>query len=406
MTAELRPFEALNGRRLHLGVCGSIAAYKAVELMRMLQKLGVHCSVTVTENGGRFITPLTFASLGAEPVYTAMFGQDDGLAFAHLQPGRSAHAMLIAPATATTIARLAAGLADEILSAQALAFPGPLVIAPAMNPHMLSHPSTQSNLRLLSERGCLIVQPSSGLVACGDQGAGKLAPLSEIAFAAAQALVPQDMEGKTVLVTLGPTWEPWDGVRVWTNRSSGRMGAALVTAAALRGAAVTAVAGPGVPGLPSTVTRIDVVSAREMYDAALVAWPDCDYGVFTAAVADFAPATAGGGKFKKADSPNGFSLDFLPNPDILASLAATAMPTQRILGFAAESGDLEQAARVKRERKKAHLLAANDISRSDSGFGTATNSMFVVDKNGREEQWPLLSKEEVAWRLLTWLSTL
>lgn len=406
MTAEPGYCEALKGRRLHLGVCGSIAAYKAVELMRMLQKLGVHCSVTLTESATRFVLPLTFASLGAEPVYTAMFGQDDGPAFAHLQPGRAAHAMLIAPATATTIARLAAGLADEILSAQALAFPGPLVIAPAMNPHMFSHPSTRANLRLLSERGCRIVQPASGPVACGDEGAGKLAPLSEIAFAAVQSLVAQDMADKTVLVTLGPTQEPWDSVRVWTNRSSGRMGAALVTAAALRGASVIAVAGPGVPGLPDAVTRIDVVSAKEMYDASLAAWPDCDCGIFTAAVADFSPVPTGGGKFKKADSPDGFSLDFLPNQDILASLAANAAPAQRILGFAAESGNLEQAARTKRERKKAHLLAANDISREDSGFGAATNRMFVVDKNGREEQWPVLSKEEVAWRLLTWLLTL
>lgn len=406
MTAELKPFDALKGRRAHLGVCGSIAAYKAVELMRMLQRLGVHCSVTLTESASRFIAPLTFDSLGAEPVYTAMFGQDEGVSFAHLQPGRSAHAMLIAPATATTIARLAAGLADEILSAQSLAFPGPLLVAPAMNPHMLAHPATQANLRTLAQRGCRIIQPATGVVACGDEGAGKLAPLAEIVFATAQSLLPQDMSGKTVLVTLGPTQEGWDGVRVWTNRSTGKMGSALVHAAALRGAAVNAVAGPGVPGLPDCVNRIDVNSAQEMYEAGLDLWPGCDFGIFTAAVADFAPAPFGSGKFKKSSSPDGFSLSFQPNPDILATLSAQATPHQRILGFAAESTDIEQAARDKLRRKKAHLLAANDISRTDSGFGTPTNAMFVVDQNGREQQWPTLDKTEAAWRLLSWLLTL
>ena len=406
MTADLKPFEALKGCRVHLGVCGSIAAYKAVELMRMLQRLGAHCSVTLTESAARFIAPLTFSSLDAEPVYTAMFGQDDGPSFAHLQPGRSAHAMLVAPATATTIARLAAGLADEILSAQALAFTGPLLVAPAMNPHMLAHPATQANLETLARRGCRIIQPASGVVACGDEGAGKLAPLPEIVFATAQALLPQDMSGKTVLVTLGPTQEGWDGVRVWTNRSTGKMGSALVHAAALRGASVHAVAGPGVPGLPDCVNRVNVSSARDMYDACLDLWPGCEYGIFTAAVADFSPVPFGSGKFKKASSPDGFSLGFQPNPDILAALSAAKAPHQRLLGFAAESEHIEQAARDKLRRKKTHLLAANDISRADSGFGTPTNAMFVVDHNGREEAWPTLDKAEAAWRLLSWLLTL
>lgn len=406
MIFEPRPFEAFEGQRVHLGICGSIAAYKAVELMRLLQRLGLNCSATLTSGAMRFICPLTFASLGAEPVYTAMFGQDDGQIFAHLQPGRSARAMLVAPATATTIARLAAGLADEILSAQALAFSGPLIIAPAMNPQMFSHPATQANLQLLAGRGCRVVQPDPGVVACGDDGIGKLAPLGEIAFATATALVQQDLEGKNVLVTLGPTSEPWDGVRVWTNRSTGRMGAALVMAAALRGASVHAVAGPGVPALPACVNRIDVHTAREMFEASLKLWPDCDYGVFSAAVADFSPVPIGSAKFKKAESPEGFDISFAPNPDILATLSSAATPGQRLLGFAAESGDIERAARQKRERKRAHLLAANDIGSDDSGFGTGTNRMFVVDQNGREESWPVLSKEDVAWRLLTWLSTL
>lgn len=406
MSGLIPYFSALKSRRLHLGVCGSVAAYKAAELVRGLQKAGIQVSVTLTASAQRFITPLTFASLGAEPVYSDLFGHDDGTEFAHLLPGQTAHAMLIAPATATTLARLACGLADDMLSAQALAFPGPLLVAPAMNPHMWSNPATQQNIRTLEERGVLVVRPSSGRVACGDTGEGKLAPLEAIAFAAARALAPQDMKGKKVMLTLGPTREQWDGVRVWTNLSTGRMGAALACAAYLRGADVHAVAGPGVPALPAGIRRYDVAGAREMYTAAERHFNGADIGIFTAAVADFYPEPFGAAKFKKQGKEDGFSVRFLPNPDILATLAATAAPHQKILGFAAETDNMEENARAKRERKKAHLLAGNRIGCDDSGFAANTNRMFVCDGNGREEHWPIMSKADVAWRLLDWLSTL
>lgn len=406
MSAQLRPFSFLNGKRLHLGVCGSVAAYKSVEILRSLQKLGLSVGVTLTDAAARFIRPLTFASLGADPVHAHMFSHDEGTLFGHLQPGRTADAMLIAPATATTLARLAGGLADDMLAAQALAFDGPLVIAPAMNPRMWQHPATQHNVTLLRERGCSFVWPSAGLVACGDQGEGKLAESGEIVFAAAQSLAPQDFSGRTVLVTLGPTREQWDGVRVWTNLSTGRMGAALVYAACLRGATVHAIAGPGVPALPAAVYRHDVQSAAEMFAAADSVWAEADYGIFTAAVADFSPDPHGPEKFKKQGAADGFSIHFSPNRDILASLAAAAAPHQKILGFAAETDKLEASTRDKLRRKNAHLLAGNHIGRPDSGFAAATNSVFVCDKNGREEQWPSLCKEDVAWRLLDWLSTL
>jgi phosphopantothenoylcysteine decarboxylase/phosphopantothenate--cysteine ligase len=407
MSAPLFFFPALKGRRLHLGVCGSVAAYKAVDIMRALQKADVTVSVTLTEAAARFISPLTFESLGADPVYTKMFGQDEGAQFGHLQPGRTAEAMLIAPASATTLSRLATGMADDMLAAQALAFPGPLVIAPAMNPQMWQNPATQHNVTLLTERGCTFVYPASGVVACGDTGQGRLAEPEDILLAAAKALLPQDMVGMTVLVTLGPTWESWDGVRVWTNRSTGRMGAALVYAAYLRGAAVHAVAGPGVPGLPSGVQRHDVESAAQMFEAAKALWPGIDTGIFTAAVADFHPMPHGREKFKKQSATEGFDLFFLPNADILATLAAEAGPGQRILGFAAETSELEVAARDKLRRKKTHLMAGNLVGDSaDSGFAASTNRMFVCDYNGREEHWPVMSKEDVAWRLLDWLLTL
>lgn len=404
--AGLPHFFALKGRKAHLGVCGSVAAYKAIEVMRGLQKAGVQVSVTLTEAAARFVAPLGFEALGADPVYSAMFGQDDGILFGHLQPGRVADALIIAPATAATLARLAAGMADDMLAAQALAFPGPIVLAPAMNPHMWANPATQANLAVLRERGYRVVEPESGLVACGDTGQGKLAAVEDILFAAARALVTQDMTGKSVLVTLGPTREQWDGVRVWTNLSTGRMGAALVQAAAARGAAVHAVAGPGVPALPPGVIRHDVASARDMLAAAEAVWPRADIGIFTAAVADFHPVPFGPAKFKKQSAQEGFSINFAPNPDILATLAGSARPEQRILGFAAETENLEREARAKRERKKAHMIAGNLVGRPESGFASPTNSMFVCDGQGREEHWPSLPKEEVAWRLLDWLLSL
>ena len=406
MNAPFHSFSALQGRRLHLGVCGSVAAYKAIELMRELQKLGVAVSVTLTESAARFITPLTFESLGAEAVYTRMFGQDDGVRFGHLAPGQVADAFMIAPATATTLARLASGLADDMLAAQALAFDGPLVLAPAMNPRMWSHPATQHNVSLLRQRGAIIIQPASGQVACGDSGQGKLADLPELVLAGARALLPKDMTGKTVLLTLGPTREQWDGVRVWTNLSTGLMGACLAHAAWLRGAHVHALAGPGVPWLPAGVTRHDVTSARQMFVRAQDLWSQADIGIFTAAVADFYPEPFGAAKFKKSAANDGFDIHFSPNPDILATLAATAQPWQRILGFAAESGNLEEQARDKMRRKKAHMLVGNLISAPDSGFAVPSNRVFVCDISGREENWPTLSKADVAWRLLNWLLTL
>ncbi|MDL2316258.1 bifunctional phosphopantothenoylcysteine decarboxylase/phosphopantothenate--cysteine ligase CoaBC [Desulfovibrio sp. OttesenSCG-928-A18] len=397
------PFAALKSRRLHLGVCGSVAAYKAIELMRGLQKLEVQVSVTLTDAARRFVTSRSFSALGAYRVYEDMFAQDADMAYAHLEPGQMAHTMLIAPATANTLARLAGGFADDMLSAQALAFQGPLLLAPAMNPKMWTHPATQRNIALLTEHGARFISPDSGPVACGEHGQGRLERLDELLAACVRALSPQDMQGKTVLLTLGPTQEAWDTVRVWTNRSTGRMGAALAHAAYARGARVIALAGPGVPWLPRGVERHDVLSARQMHALAKEWWPQADYGIFTAAVADFSPVYESEGKFKKSAAADGLSIPFAPNPDILADLGAAARPDQIILGFAAESTNLEQAAREKLRRKKAHLLAANNITSTDAGFASRDNRLFVCDCKGKEEHWPLLHKAEVAWRLLNWL---
>ncbi|MGE9984296.1 bifunctional phosphopantothenoylcysteine decarboxylase/phosphopantothenate--cysteine ligase CoaBC [Desulfovibrio sp. SGI.169] len=397
-------------KRLHLGVCGSVACYRAADLLRAWLKMDIHVSVTLTDGARRFVTPLLFESLGALPVYGGMFDQGQDI-FAHLEPGQRAQAMIVAPASADALARLAHGAASDMLAAQALAFDGPLVLAPAMNPRMWKHPATQANVALLKRRGARFAGPDCGGTACGDEGRGRLAALPEIFLAALRALAPQDMAGLKVMVTLGPTREAWDGVRFWSNPSSGLMGAALAVCAWLRGAEVAAVCGPGVTAfLPRGVRRFDVTGAREMRDAAQSLWPDMDMGMFTAAVADFSPDPPEGGrglKFKKSEAPEGFSLHFSPNPDILQSLADASRPGQKVLAFAAETTPdmdaLLPLARAKLRRKKANLLAANRVNAPGGGFGASTNSMAVVDARGREEIWPSQGKADVAWELCSWL---
>ena len=248
-----------------------------------------------------------------------------------------------------------------------------------------------------------MVEPGCGRTACGEEGQGRLADLREIYLAGLRALAPQDMEGIRVMVTLGPTREHWDGLRFWTNPSTGTMGAAVAVAAWLRGARVEAVCGPGTPWLPAGIARHNVGSARHMLEAAASVWPQCDAGVFTAAVADFSPvppAQGGDKKFKKSDAPDGFDVHFAPNPDILKTLAADRRPDQKVVGFAAESQNLEDSVRGKLVSKKADMVVGNLLQ---DGFGTLDNTVFVADASGREERWAHLSKTDVAWRLLSWL---
>jgi phosphopantothenoylcysteine decarboxylase/phosphopantothenate--cysteine ligase len=393
------------GKRVHLGVCGSIAAYRAPDILRRLRGADLACGVTLTPSAARFITPLTFTSLEAAPVYTSLF--DDQRApspFAHLEPGREAQVMVIAPASATTIARLAAGLGDELLACQALAFAGKLVIAPAMNPKMWEHPATRANIDSLRSRGAAVVEPGWGHTACGEYGQGRLAELDDIHTAVLRALAPQDMSGKRVVITMGPTREFWDDIRYWTNPSTGVMGAALAVAAWLRGAEVHAVAGPGCPRLPGGIARYDVCNADQMADQAAALWPGADVGIFAAAVADFRPEPPGSpGKFKKASAPEGFSVRFVPNRDILGTLAASRGPERKIVGFCAESDNLEETARRKLQAKNAHIIVGNLIV---DGFATTRDTTFVTDVNGRSEHWDNRPKTEIAWDVLTWLLSL
>ena len=402
MEAHLN-FSLPQGARLHLGVCGSVAAFRALDLLRHWQACGVSVSATLTPSARRFVTPLSLEALGASPVYGDMFDANAD-PFAHLEAGRIAKAMVIAPVTASTLARLAHGLADEMLACQALAHHGPLVLAPAMNPRMWSHPATQASVALLTERGAHFVLPESGSVACGDEGQGRLADIREIYLAGLKALCPQDMAGIRALITLGPTREQWDAVRFWSNPSSGLMGAAFAVTAWLRGAEVDAVCGPGSPWLPAGIRRHDIAGAGQMFDVTQALWPSAHCGVFTAAVADFSPEPYGHEKFKKSEAAEGFSIKFAPNPDILQTLAAQRRPDQKLVGFAAETvDDLGAAVRRKLRGKGADIVVGNRIGQEGAGFGAPTNTVHVVDVAGREEEWHLMPKTEIAWRVCSWL---
>lgn len=395
-------FAGFMGKRVHLGVTGSIAAYRALDLLRSLQTADCIVSATLTGSCARFVTPLSFEALGASPVYTSMFDGAPGSdsAFGHLEPGQTADAMVIVPASANTIAKLACGLADDMLSCQALAFPGPRLVAPAMNPRMWEAPATQRNWAMLEELGYTRISPACGSVACGDTGSGRLAPMEEILTATLKAISPQDLAGRKVLVTLGPTREPWDAVRFWSNPSSGTMGACMAMAAYLRGADVTVVAGPTSLTFPGDVSLVAVQTARQMHEACTDLWPSMDVGCLTAAVADYRPVPFGAAKFKKQTSSGaGITVEFETNPDILKGLGENKKDGQKLIGFAAETGNLREEAARKLEAKNLDLIAANDIAKPGSGFGVPTNQMVVLDRSGRLETWPQLANTEVAWRL-------
>lgn len=403
MSTEHLRFPCFLGRRVHLGVTGSIAAYKSLELLRLLADAQIGVGVTLTPSAQRFIGAESYRALGAQTVDTAMFAEspaDDP--FAHLTPGRAAGALVIAPATANILAKIAHGIADDMLSTQALAFRGPLILAPAMNPAMWAAAATQANWGTLLERGAIGVGPACGNVACGDTGAGRLAPVEHIFAVVLKALSPKDLAGKTVLVTLGPTREAWDAVRYLSNPSSGLMGACLAVAAWMRGAEVHVVAGPTAYDFPPGISVTRVTTAREMLDATSAQWPKADIACCTAAVCDFRPvppATGQGSKLKKRDLAGEPMIALTPNPDILRTLGATKSKEQVLIGFAAETDDLLAQARLKLSEKNLDLIVANRVGVPGSGFDSATNAVTVLDRTGRSEQWPELPKTEVAWRI-------
>lgn len=391
----------LEGKRLLLIVSGGVAAYKACELIRRLRDRGVDVRCVVTDGAQKFVTPLTFAALSENPVYTDLFSLKDESQMGHIRLSREADLILAAPASANLLARMAAGMADDLATAVLLASDKPVLVAPSMNVRMWTHPATQANMALLKRRGVFQVGPAEGDLACGEIGSGRLEQIQTI-IDAVETLVtprPQPLKGKRALVTSGPTAEPLDPVRYMTNRSSGKQGHAIAAALAELGAEVTLVSGPTQEPDPAGVSVVKIETAIEMLEACLRALPS-DVAVFAAAVADWRAAEVASSKIKKQDGAAP-ALALVENPDILATIAhrAEGRPTL-VIGFAAETGDVEAKAAAKRLRKGCDWIVANDVSPGAGVFGGDRNTVILIDQSGLEA-WPTLTKLAVSQRLAT-----
>jgi phosphopantothenoylcysteine decarboxylase/phosphopantothenate--cysteine ligase len=382
----------LFNRRVLLAVCGGIAAYKSAELVRALTEQGAQVRVLMTRGAREFITPLTLQALSGHPVHGELLDEAAERGMGHIELARWADLLLIAPATADCLARLAAGRADDLLGAVALASAAPVLLAPAMNQQMWRARATQDNLARLVDRGYHCVGPDSGDQACGDVGPGRMSEPVAIAAAAAGLFAGGFLDNLRVTVTAGPTREPLDPVRYLTNHSSGRMGFALARAAAEAGAAVTLIAGPVQLATPERVQRIDVTTADEMLAAALAQRPACDMFLACAAVADYRPADSAAQKIKK--SGQRLSLELVQNPDIVAAITA-AGDAPFTVGFAAETERLREHARDKLARKRLQMIVANRVGGPEGGFGSEDNAALLL-WDGGERDIPLCSKDTLA----------
>jgi phosphopantothenoylcysteine decarboxylase/phosphopantothenate--cysteine ligase len=389
----------LSGRRVLLIVSGGIAAYKALELIRLLRGRGCGVTCVLTAAGGQFVTPLSLQALSESKVYTDLFSLTDESEMGHIQLSRSADLVVVAPASADILAKMAAGLADDLASTLLLATDKPVLVAPAMNVRMWQHAATQANMALLTSRGIHVVGPDEGPMACNESGPGRLAEPPAILAAIEALFAPsRPLAGRHALVTSGPTYEPIDPVRYIANRSSGRQGHAIATALAELGARVTLVSGPVSLPDPAGVAVRHVETARQMLEACQSALP-ADVAVFAAAVADWRVAGAAAGKIKKVAGAAPPALELVANSDILATVAKRGPRRPRlVIGFAAETDDLMSNALAKRERKNADWIVANDVS-SDTGImGGEENAVHLITAAGVED-WPRLAKQEVARRL-------
>jgi phosphopantothenoylcysteine decarboxylase/phosphopantothenate--cysteine ligase len=385
-----------------LGVTGGIGAYKACELARELMRRGARVKTVMTGSAQRFVTPLTFRTLTGEPVAVSLW-DDPTQRVHHISLAQEADVLVIAPCTANVIAKVAHGRADDLLTTTVLATEAPIVIAPAMNTHMLRAEVTQANVEVLRGRGVVFVEPEEGELACGDVGEGRLADVLAIADAVMVELArTRSLAGVRVLVTAGPTREPIDPVRYIGNRSSGRQGYAIADEAARRGATVTLVSGPTEIPDPFGVEMVRVETAAEMLASVLEAYPSSDVVIAAAAVADLRPAAPTAAKLKKADAPGAVALE--RTADILATLGADK-GGRLLVGFAAETGDPVESARVKLAAKNLDLVVANDVTEPGSGFGTRTNRVTLVSGAG-EEALPCMDKREVARTLLDRVGTM
>ncbi len=375
----------LDNRRILLGVTGGIAAYKAADLVRRLQDLGATVQVVMTKAAQEFITPLTMQALSGHPVHTDLLDPTAEAAMGHIELARWADLVLIAPASADFIARLAHGHADDLLTTVCLATPAPIALAPAMNQGMWRDAAMQTNLAVLRERQYTVFGPAEGSQACGDVGPGRMLESTEIAQRAAALFPSRRLDGLRVVITAGPTREALDPVRYISNHSSGKMGFALAAAAADAGARTTLIAGPVQLTTPDRVARIDVESARQMYDAVMAQVPDCDIFIAAAAVADYRPRTVAEQKIKKQNSESPtteiLTIEMVRNPDIVATVAACS-PRPFTVGFAAETSDVLTYARDKLERKNLDMIVANDVAAAGIGFNSDNNAVSVLWRGG------------------------
>jgi len=390
--------------RVALGVTGGIAAYKAAELIRLLQDRGLEVQVVMTRSAREFVTPLTFAALSGRKVITSLFEEGAGepnvdSAIEHIAVAQSIDALVIAPATANILAKVAQGIADDFLTTLCLATKAPLIVAPAMNVNMWEHPATQKNLEILRSRGVKVLEPDEGYLACGMTGAGRLTNVETIAQAVFETLgLRDDLKDETVLVTAGPTQEPLDAVRYLSNRSSGKMGFAIAEAARRRGARVILVSGPTPLEPPSGVIVEHVRTAKEMAEAVHRHAGEATAVLMAAAVADFRPAEIATQKIKKQNGIPQIKLE--PTRDILEELSRLRRPDQLLVGFAAETGNVAEAAAAKLRAKRLDLIVANDVTQDGAGFDVETNIVTLIFPDGRQIALEKMSKLEVAQRVL------
>lgn len=393
----------ISGKKIMLGVSGSIAAYKALDILRRLQEEGASVRVAMTKNAASFVSPLTFQTLSRHPVLWDEFRSSGLSDIGHITITEGLDLAVIAPATANIIGKLAAGIADDALTSALLALECPLVVAPAMNDRMYRNPVVQRNIRSLREQGVRFVDPEEGPLACGAIGQGRLAETERIVQEIASALSPRSLAGVTVLITAGPTREPIDAVRFISNPSTGRMGFALAEAARDRGADVVLISGPTELTPPRGVSHVSVTTAAEMRRAVMDSAGKARVVIMAAAVSDFRPAERSEGKIKKESAPDVLRLE--RTEDILLELGKT--PGKRLLvGFAAETDSVIENARQKLKQKNLDMIVVNDITRQGAGFGTDTNAVTVLDRSGAVIDLPLMRKSEVAARILDNVSEL
>lgn len=392
-------FMPLTGKNILIGVTGGISIYKTLDVISALNKLGANVKVMMTESAAEFVSPMTFEAMSKNPVYTSLFDKKNAWRIPHISLSKEADLIAIIPATANIIGKIAGGIADDIVSTTVVAATSPVMIAPAMNTNMYHNPITQRNIETLKSLGYLFITPTSGVLACGDIGDGKLASVETIVEAIkGQLLYPEkDLLGKKILVTAGPTQEAIDPVRYITNHSSGKMGYAIAKAALLRGAEVTLISGPVNLTPPSGAEVINIKTAKEMYDAVMENAPKCTVIIKAAAVADYRPEKTAQNKIKKGGDLN---IPLSQNPDILKSLGEKFGGEKTLVGFCMETENLVENASKKLKSKNLDFIVANSLNEEGAGFKGDTNIVTIIDKSGNKTDIPLSQKEDIANKIL------